>query len=198
MSYARDGAMTALILGFFASSWFGWAQERPPAAWRPRLIAGAVLGLAVAVVGGVLAWRNWSDGSALSEPGAMRRYGIIVGVEFAVGAAGAGAIALWKRQEYLAPWICLVVGVDFWPMEPVLDNPPLLVLGALLTVIAVAAVLVSRRTDLAPSAITGVAGRCDPPERRRLERCRHRCLACPTSTTTGGIGRHRAASGGAS
>jgi len=29
----RDAAMTALILGFFASSWFGWAQERPPAAW---------------------------------------------------------------------------------------------------------------------------------------------------------------------
>jgi hypothetical protein len=27
----HDAAMTTLILGFFASSWFGWAQERPPA-----------------------------------------------------------------------------------------------------------------------------------------------------------------------
>jgi hypothetical protein len=27
----RDAAMAALILGFFASCWFGWAQERPPA-----------------------------------------------------------------------------------------------------------------------------------------------------------------------
>jgi hypothetical protein len=32
--------MTALILGFFASSWFGWAQENPPEASRPFLIAG--------------------------------------------------------------------------------------------------------------------------------------------------------------
>jgi hypothetical protein len=42
VAYARDSAMTALILGFFASCWFGWAQERPPASWRGPLIAGAV------------------------------------------------------------------------------------------------------------------------------------------------------------
>lgn len=30
MQYARDGAMSALVLGFFASCWFGWAQEKPP------------------------------------------------------------------------------------------------------------------------------------------------------------------------
>jgi hypothetical protein len=47
----RDAAMTALILGFFASSWFGWAQERPPAAWRSPLIAGMVLSLAVSAAG---------------------------------------------------------------------------------------------------------------------------------------------------
>jgi hypothetical protein len=29
MQYTRDAAMSALILGFFASSWFGWAQEKP-------------------------------------------------------------------------------------------------------------------------------------------------------------------------
>ena len=97
---ARDNAMTALILGFFASSWFGWAQERPPAAWRSPLIAGAVLSIVVAVVGAVLAWRNWSAaGSALSEPGAMRRYGIIVGVEFGVAAA---AVVVSRRSD-LAP-----------------------------------------------------------------------------------------------
>jgi hypothetical protein len=156
MQYARDNAMTALILGFFASSWFGWAQERPPAAWRPVLIAGAVLSLVVAVVGAVFAWRNWSDGSVLSEPGAMRRYGIIVGVEFGVAAAGAVGIALWGRRQYLAPWICLVVGVHFFPMAPVLKSPFLIVLGAVLAAVAIAAVAVSRRTGLLPSAVTGL------------------------------------------
>jgi hypothetical protein len=148
--------MTALILSFFASCWFGWAQERPPAAWRPLLITGAVLGIAVAVIGAVLAWRNWSGGSALSEPGAMRHYSIIVGVEFGITAAGAAGIDAWGRSEYIAPWICLVVGVHFVPMAPVLDHPSLITLGILMVAIAMAAVVVSRRTDVAPSALTGV------------------------------------------
>jgi hypothetical protein len=86
----------------------------------------------------------------------MRHYGIILGVEFGVAAAGAAGIALRGRPEYIAPWICLVVGVHFWPMATVLKSPPLIVLGGVLTAVAVVAVLVSRRTGLAPSAITGV------------------------------------------
>lgn len=155
MHYDRDRAMTALILGFFAACWFGWAQERPPVGWRVPMIAGAVLSLAVAAVGAASAWRHRPGESALGAPGAMRRYGIIVGVEFVAAGAGAAALALWGRSEYLAPWICLVVGVHFWPLSPVLRDPSLAALGALLTTIAAAAVLASRRTDLAPSAVTG-------------------------------------------
>jgi hypothetical protein len=156
MADPRDGAMTALILGFFASSWFGWAQERPPASWRVPLIAGAVLSLAVAALGAVFAWLHWSSGgSALGEPDAMRRYGIIVGLEFGIAAAGVIALTLWRQTAYIAPWVCLVVGVHFWPLAPVLQNPALVPLGALLAVIAVAAVLTARRTALTPSAITG-------------------------------------------
>lgn len=151
----RDGAMTALILGFFASCWFGWAQERPPDTWRTPLIVGAVLSLVIAAVGAVFAWQNWSGASALSEPGAMRRYGILVGIEFGIAALGAAALVLRGHARYLAPWICLVVGVHFWPLAPVLENPLLIVLGTVLTAVAVAGVLVSRRTNLYPSAITG-------------------------------------------
>jgi hypothetical protein len=60
---------------------------KTPSGWRPPLIVGAVLSLIVAVVGAVYAWQNRSGGSALSEPGAMRQYGIIVGVEFGTAAA---------------------------------------------------------------------------------------------------------------
>jgi hypothetical protein len=153
---ARDNAVTAAILGFFASSWFGWAQDRPPASWRSPLIVGAVLSLGLAALGAFLAWRHWSTGSALGEAGAMRRYGIIVGVEFGIAAAGAAGIAAWGNAQYIAPWIGLVVGVHFLPMAPVLRNPSLIALGVLLVAVAVAAVLISRRTDLAPSALTGV------------------------------------------
>jgi len=123
MQYARDSAMSALILGFFASCWFGRAQEKPPPGWRSPLIVGAVLSLIVAVIGAVYAWRNWSDGSALGESGAMRRYGIIVGVEFGIAAVGAAVIASCGGGEYIAAWVCLVVGVHFWPMAPVPANP---------------------------------------------------------------------------
>jgi hypothetical protein len=155
MQFARDAAMTALVLGFFASAWFGWAQENPPSSWRLALIVGGVLSVVVAVFGATLAWRSWSAGSALSEPGAMRSYGIIVGIEFGIAAVGAVVLAALGHSEYLSVWICLVVGVHFWPMAPVLKNPSLIPLGVLMAAVALMAFLVSRRTSLAPSAITG-------------------------------------------
>lgn len=48
-----------------------------------------------------------------------------------------------------------MVGVHLWPMAPVLQSPSLVALGALLTVVAVAAVLVFRPAGVAQSAITG-------------------------------------------
>ncbi|MEU8606514.1 hypothetical protein AB0C29_00695 [Actinoplanes sp. NPDC048791] len=45
--------------------------------------------------------------------------------------------------------------MHFWPMAPVLQSPSLVALGALVTGVAVAAVLVSRTTAVATSAITG-------------------------------------------
>jgi hypothetical protein len=156
MQFVRDNAMTALFFGFFASSWFGWAQQKPPASWVRYLALGSVLGLATAVTGGIVAALHWSDGSALSEPGAMRRYGIIVGIEFAVAAIGVGVLAWRKLAEYMPTWVCLVVGVHFWPMAPVLQNPGSYVVGALLCVVAVGGVLVARRRSVPISFATGI------------------------------------------
>lgn len=156
MNYARDAAMTALIFGFFASAWFGWAQERPPVSWRRPLTLAAVLSVAVSVAGAVLAWSTWSDGSALDEPGAMRRYGIIVGIEFAAAAIGAAVLGLRRRQDLIAPWICFVVGVHFIPLAGPLQSPLLFPLAVAMVLVAWAAVPLARRRDLAPSAVTGV------------------------------------------
>jgi hypothetical protein len=156
MQYLRDDAMTALIFGFFASMWFGWAQERPPQSWRRWLTLAAMLSLVVGAAGGYLAWRHWGDGSALSEPGAMRRYGITVGIELGLAGVGAAILGVRKRQDLIAPWICLVVGVHFAPLAPILKNPLLYVLAALITVVAVFAVPLARRRDMPTSAITGV------------------------------------------
>jgi len=153
----RDGAMTTAILAFFASAWFGWAQERPPVSWKGRLIVGSVLSVAMAVTGGLLAWLNWGTGSVLNGDAAFRTYLIIVGIEFCVAALGSVALVVARRTEYFAPWICLVVGVHFYPMAPVLENAGLYVLATVLTAGALLAIPLARRRSLTVSAVTGAA-----------------------------------------
>lgn len=154
--FARDAAATAAIFGFFASSWFGWAQEQPPRAWRKALITGSVLSLLIAVAGGVLAWQHWSDGTAFN-PNTGRDFGIIVGIEVAVAGLGAAVLAARHRTDLTAPWIALVVGVHLFPLAPLLQYPLLAVVAALVTVAALAAVPLARSTSIAVSAVTGIA-----------------------------------------
>jgi RimJ/RimL family protein N-acetyltransferase len=80
------------VLGSFASAWFGWAQERPPKAWRTPLTLASVGSIVLAAVGGVLTWQHWSDGSIFDQDSTARSFGIVVGIEFA--AAGIGAAVL--------------------------------------------------------------------------------------------------------
>jgi hypothetical protein len=90
--FVRDNAATAAVFGFFASAWFGWAQEKPPTSWRNALAAGSIVSL-IAVAGGILAWRHWEDG-----------------IEFALAGAGGLVLAMRRRMDILPPWIGLVVG----------------------------------------------------------------------------------------
>ena len=156
MNYVRDAAMTALIFGFFASAWFGWAQERPPAGWKKWLGISGGASLALAAAGGFLAWRHWSDGSALGEPGAMRSYGITLGIEVVVAAAGAIAFGVRHHRELIAPWVCFVVGAHFIPLAGPLQSPILYPLAVVMILVAVGTVPFARRHELTPSAVTGV------------------------------------------
>lgn len=151
----RDGAMTAAVLGFFASAWFGWAQERPPARWRLPLAAGAVGGMLLALAAGTVAGLHWTSGSVLDDPEGYRTYLVVVGVESGVAAVGAVVLLLLGRSDWTAPWVCLVVGVHFVPLAPVLDNPALYALAVLLTAWAVAAPLLAARRRLPTSLVTG-------------------------------------------
>ncbi|TMR90620.1 hypothetical protein [Nonomuraea basaltis] len=152
-----DSAMTGAILGLFTLVWFGWAQEQPPATWKARLALGSVLGAVLAISGGVLAWRNWGSGSVLADDGLLRTYLIIVGIEFAVTAAGIVALRFTRKTDYQAPWTCLVVGVHFYPMAPVFRDIGLYALATVLTAVAAASIPIARRRHLTISAVTGAA-----------------------------------------
>lgn len=153
--FLRDAAMTAAIFGFFASSWFGWAQEDPPNRWRRALTIAALTSVLTAVGGGVLAWQNWGDGTAFDADTSVR-FGIVVGIEFALAGIGAGVLALRGKKEFIPPWIALVVGVHLFPVAWLLQYPLFHVVAALVTVAALAAVPMARARSLPVSAVTGL------------------------------------------
>lgn len=152
----RDGAATALILGCFAAGWFAWAQAKPPSSWLPWLTAGMLASILAAIAGGVLMWRSRSGPSVMQDQSANQRYGIIVGIESALAAAGAIALGRSGHAAFIAPWMCLVVGIHFWALAPVLQDPALKALCVLFVAVALAGWFAGWRGDVAASAVTGL------------------------------------------
>ncbi len=150
--------MTALILGVAAMAWFGWGNAQPPAGWLPVLAAGSVLGLAAAVAGGWQARRLRSTGSAMADRRVRRGYGITVGVEVAVIAAGVAALESSGRAAYLPAWILLVVGVHFIPLGRLFSIGALIWTSLALIPVAGAAAVTGAVTGVAPSTVAGVGG----------------------------------------
>ncbi|RLK23079.1 hypothetical protein DER29_0928 [Micromonospora sp. M71_S20] len=153
--HVRDASGTAVVFGFFASSWFGWAQEAPPRSWRPFLGVGSVLSLLTAVAGGTITWRRWSEATAF-DADTSRAFGVVVGIEFGIAALGAGLLALRRRRDLIPVWVALVVGVHLFPVAALLDYPLIHVVAALVTAVALAAAPVARARTVAASAVVGV------------------------------------------
>ncbi len=152
--FVRDAAVSAAILGFFASAWFGWAQEQPPPGWRRWLIAGAVAGLLTAIAGGVVAWLNWDTGTVF-DADTGQSFGIVVGIEVLLAGLGAWYLASRRRNELIPPWVALVVGVHFFPLAPLFQDPMFYVLAVAVTLGALASVPLARSRSVAISAVTG-------------------------------------------
>jgi hypothetical protein len=154
--FLRDAAATAAVFGFFAASWFGWAQEAPPTSWRSALVAGSAASLLTAFAGGLLAWRHWSDGTAF-DADTSRAFGVVVGIEVATAGLGAGLLAVRRRAALIPVWVALVVGLHLFPVAALLRYPLLYVVAALVTLVALAAVPLARSRSVAISAVTGLA-----------------------------------------
>ncbi|BAL89563.1 hypothetical protein AMIS_43430 [Actinoplanes missouriensis 431] len=154
--HLRDAAVTAAVFGFFASSWFGWAQEAPPPSWRKPLIAATVVSLLTAVAGGLLAWRHASAGTVFDDA-TSRTFGIVVGIEFAAAGVGAVILAVLRRRELIPVWIAFVVGVHLFPVAVIIHYPAVHVTAALITLASLVAVPVARSRSLPVSAVIGVA-----------------------------------------
>jgi hypothetical protein len=113
------------------------------------------------VAGIVVAARSPTRTSAFFDRTIRRRFRIIVGVEFSLAGIGAAALAAAGQATWIPAWVCLVVGVHFFPLSRVLGNRSLASAGVLLTGVAAAALVVGMATRVAPSTVTGAgAGLC--------------------------------------
>ncbi|SED09945.1 hypothetical protein SAMN04490220_3495 [Rhodococcus jostii] len=144
------------MVGFFAAAWFGWAMAIDvPRPVTVLLDAGIVVALVVAVLGAVLAVRSPAESSALADRTVRRRYTLVVVVEFAVIWAGAAVLGNTGLSEWIPVWVCVAVGIHFFPLATVLGEASLTVLGALLVVVAATGLVTGLTTTVAPGTVTG-------------------------------------------
>lgn len=165
MTYATRSRSTlanaVIIEGFFGFMWFGWGQESPPAWASIVLAAGAVLAVLVTITGIVCARGARHEASPLADPAARRRYGIIVGTEFGFIGAGALVLGVTGHAEFIAAWVCFVVGVHFVPLDRVFPGIGMAGLGFVVVAVAVAALVIGLSTSISPSSVSGLgAGTC--------------------------------------
>jgi hypothetical protein len=157
----RDRGVTVAIEGFFAFVWFGWGQAAAPSWLVIPLAVGTALGALLAVAGVVVARRSTGPLPAASDPAVRRRYGIIVGLEFGLLGAGAALLGATGHYQWISVWVCFGVGVHFFPLASILQNPSLRPLGAMLVAVAAASLVAGLTTAVAPSTVTGTgAGLC--------------------------------------
>lgn len=156
MDYLRDIATSIIIYGFFGFVWFGWALEGPKDSWKKYLGIACGASLLVGLLGIYLVFRYQNEASVLTEKGLSLWYYIIVIIEFLVG--GIGAYLLNKNQlhDYIAPWICLVVGIHFSPLAFIFQEPTMHLLAILFIIVSVITVKRIKRISYRASAITGL------------------------------------------
>jgi hypothetical protein len=158
----RARGIAAAIEGYFAAAWFGWAMASAgPPLLTLVLQIGIGLAILVVIAGIVLAVRSPAQSTPMRDRTVRRRYGIVVGLEFALLGAGAAALAISGLAKWIPVWICTGVGIHFIPLSRVLGERSLVILGVLISAVALAALITGLTSAVAPGTVTGAgAGLC--------------------------------------
>lgn len=156
MDYVRDYAMYASIFGMFSFSWFGWAQENPRSSWRKYIGIASGVSLLICLIGIYLSITNWDAPSVLNNKNSFDNYLISVYIELFVAGAGASILLKCKFNDYVAPWIAFIVGIHFISLKSVFNDFSLYLLAALLVAVSITSLFISKKLNVANSAITGI------------------------------------------
>ena len=160
LDYPRDLVMTGAIFGVAAFVWAGWAQEQPPGQVIWRVVLGILsgAGLALAALSIPTAIRFWHTATAINPSGvAFKVYVGVFWVEVVIAAVLAFLASRAGRGDLIAPLIMVVVGVHFFALAFVFDQPVLHLAAVLITVVGVVAAFLPHDT-IAASFWCGVLG----------------------------------------
>ncbi len=110
----------------------------------------------VGLIGVYFSIQHWHASTALTDTNSFSSYLTFVNLEVILCAVGAIILTRYKKQSYIAPWICLIVGIHFIPLKSVFQDSSLYLLAALLTVVSLLSIVLSKKLAISKSALTGL------------------------------------------
>ena len=132
-----------LLLGFVLGTLLLWRDRRGypggPRSRRDRGLTALIEGFFGFV------WFGWAQANASAG---LRDWLAVAGV-------GAAVLAVAGQSDFIPVWVCAVVGVHFFPLASLLEDPLLVPLGASVATVALVA-LVAEPAGVAPSTVTGI------------------------------------------
>lgn len=156
MGYLRDIAISIVIYGFFGFVWFGWALESPKSSWKKYLAIACGISFLVGLLGVYFVFVNQNEASALMETTLSNWYYLTVIFEFLLGGIVAYILYKLNLEDYIAPWICLIVGLHFFPLAYIFQDLTMLLLALLLVITSAFTVKRMKFISYKASAITGI------------------------------------------
>ncbi|MGC4874762.1 hypothetical protein ACLQ26_00640 [Micromonospora sp. DT43] len=152
-SSRHQAGLTALYLGIFAMVWFSVPAAEQPL--RALLVVGSLAALLTAVLGGMLSARTRGTSGGPRNRATDRRYLLIVIVEFVAAGLGAAVLVAAGWSAYVPVLVCLIVGLHFFPLAPLLADPLLRPLGVALCVVAAAGLVVGLASAVSAGLVIG-------------------------------------------
>jgi hypothetical protein len=142
----RGYATGVLITALFGFAWIGWGMsDIHGGATLPVQVVGGVVAL-VLLIGSARLFLSARHAEVAADNGPrrsriMRRFGIVVGVEYFTLGAIAGVLSGLHLEQWVPVAICAGVGLHFLPLAAVFRVPLYYVTGAALVVLAVVTVI---------------------------------------------------------
>lgn len=158
-AHGKDVAANAMVMGFAAMAWFGWAHQADSAALQIPLAVGMAAGVALGLM--CLIARRRLGGQGVHEFDNKRAntvYYAAVGFEVVFAFGGAITLGRLGQPDFIIAWIMAIMGIHFLPLSRLYRIPELAATGILCICAGIAGAWTGLLGLLDPAVIAGGGG----------------------------------------